>query len=95
MQEVKVTLSAQLKETKQMVSDASITAQNASRFILIFLHFLDNWLMLTPKLSTMLIEKEKHLKRNASGCQQLTEMQRALLQRRRQNLPLKLSSWKI
>ncbi len=40
MQEVKVTLSAQLKETKQMVSDASITAQNASRFILIFLHFV-------------------------------------------------------
>ncbi|KAH8968613.1 hypothetical protein BDL97_03G136100 [Sphagnum fallax] len=31
VQEVKVTLSAQLKETKQMVSDASITAQNASR----------------------------------------------------------------
>lgn len=31
VEEVKLTLTAQLKATKQMVADASMTAQNASR----------------------------------------------------------------
>lgn len=36
VQDVKVTLTAQLKATKQMVADASLTAQNASRCHVLF-----------------------------------------------------------